>query len=259
MNMDRRLLLFPTAAVVWAQQTPPAAEEAKQALISRVNQYYQLMQDKKYRQAEAFVADESKDDYYNGKKPDIKAFEITRVAMGDQDKTAVVTVKTKFVVLMMGVGAQIFDMPTPTYWKLENGQWSWYLPEEVKHATPFGKMNTNQEAGAKSELDGKGKAPEFGALVNQVTIDKTTVNLTAETPDDTVVIQNGLPGPLTLRLDPHAEQIKGLSVVVDKLTLDSGEKAIIQLHWKGEGPISDLVEIVAFPINRPFDISVRAK
>jgi hypothetical protein len=258
MNMDRRLLLFPTAAVVWAQQTPPAAEEAKQALISRVNQYYQLMQDKKYRQAEAFVAEESKDDYYDGKKPDIKGFEVTRVEMEDQT-TATVTVKMKLVVLMMGVGAQIFDMPTPTHWKLENGQWNWYIPDEAKHGTPFGKMSTNQDSGGKADLDGKGRAPEFGALVNQVTIDKTAVNLTADAPDDTVVIQNGLPGPLNLRLDPHAEHIQGLSVTVDKLTLEPGEKAAMRLHWNGAGKISDLVEIVAFPINRPYDISVTAK
>jgi hypothetical protein len=259
MYMDRRLLFFPAAAVVWAQQTPPAAEEAKRALVSRVQQYYQLMLDKKYRQAEAMIAEDSKEDYYNGKKPDIRGFEITRVEMGENNTTAVVTVKAKVLLLMMGVGAQIFDIPTPTHWKIENDQWCWYIPEEAKNNTPFGKMNTGQQGEKKDLLDGKGKAPEFRALVNQVTIDKTSVYLTAEKPDETVVIQNGLPGLLTLRVDPHVQQIAGLSVTIDKLTLDSGAKATVRLHWDGKALISDVVEIAAFPINRPFDITVKAK
>jgi len=66
-----------------AQQTSPAADEAKQALIGRVQEYYKLLQDKKFRQAEKrLVAEESKEDYYAGKKPDIKGFDIARVEVG---------------------------------------------------------------------------------------------------------------------------------------------------------------------------------
>jgi hypothetical protein len=259
--MDRRLLAFPAAATVcWAQQTAPAADEAKQALIGRVQTYYQLMVDEKYRQAEALIAEESKDDYYNGKKPKIKGFDLMSVALNDDQVTAKVTIKAKVLMLMPGAGAQIFEIPSPTYWKLENGQWCWYVPEEVKRMSPFGKMQTGEKAGAGSDADSmKGRAPEFRALVGQVRIDKTAVEFTAEAPEQKVVIENGLPGPLNLRLDPHAETIKGLSVTVDKLNLGSGEKATVSMRWDGSGKISDVVEIAAFPVNRPFDITVKSK
>jgi hypothetical protein len=257
--MNKRLLFFPAAATVcWAQQAAPAADEAKQALIGRVQDYYRLMVDKKYRQAEAMVADESKEDYYNGKKPDIRGFDVMSVALGEGQTTATVTIKAKVRMLMPGAGAQIFDMPSPTYWKLENGQWCWYVPEEVKRSTPFGKLNTAEGAGETRTLNEKGKAPEFNALLGQVTIDKTAVSLSAEAPEQTIVIENGLPGPLTLRVDPHADVIKGLKVTVDKLNLGSGEKGTVVLHWDGTGKISDVVEIAAFPINRVFDITVKA-
>src|ERR1700712_4132412 len=82
-DMDRRLLMIPAAATVcWAQQASPAADEAKQALIGRVQTYYQLMMDKKYRQAEVMVAEESKEDYYNGKKPGIWGFDFSGVGLG---------------------------------------------------------------------------------------------------------------------------------------------------------------------------------
>ena len=200
-----------------------AAEESKQALIGRVQQYYQMMVDKKYRKAEAFVADDTKEDYYCGKKPDIKGFDIMTVNLGDSGNTATVIIKAKVLMLMMGAGAQIFEMASPTNWKIENGLWCLYLPEEVRNGTPFGKMQKTEAAGVAAEGGEKGRAPEFGAMVGQVTINKTSLELTAEMPDQAVVIDNALPGPLTLRVDPHVENIKGLTVKVDKLNLGRGE------------------------------------
>ena len=47
--MDIRLLFPAVAATAWAQQTSPAAAKAEQALRERVQRFYQLQQDKKYR------------------------------------------------------------------------------------------------------------------------------------------------------------------------------------------------------------------
>ena len=46
-----------------------------------MQKFYQLQQDKKFREAEVFVADDTKDLYYNGKKPDIKGFSIEKVQL----------------------------------------------------------------------------------------------------------------------------------------------------------------------------------
>jgi hypothetical protein len=260
-SMNRRLFFYPAAAsVVWAQQqATPAEDEAKKALEARAQKYYQLMVEKKYRQAEVLVAEESKEDYYAGNKPDIKGFEILRSDIQPDGQKATVTIKAKVLVLMMGAGAKIFEMPTPTYWKLDNGEWSWYIPEEIKHATPFGKMKSDGKPGETGHPDEKGRAPEFGAMIGQITIDKTSVSLHAKELSQTVILENKLPGPVDLRIDPHVRAIKGLAVKADHLHLEAGQKATIEIRWDGKEVVADTVEIVAFPFNRVFEIRVTAK
>jgi hypothetical protein len=258
--MNRRLFFYPAAAgVVWAQQAAPADQEAKKALEARAQKFYQQMVEKKFRQAEALVAEESQEDYYAGNKPDIKGFEIMRSDIMPGGQKASVTIKARVLFLMMGAGAQVFELPTPTYWKLEKGEWMWYVPEEIKHATPFGNFKNTTKPGEFATPDDKGRAPALDTMVGQVTINKTQVALSAKELSQTLVIENKLPGAVDLRLDPHANAISGLTVVVSKLRLGSGEKATIRIEWNGKDPVSDMVELVAFPINRPFDIRVTAK
>src|ERR1700733_2047389 len=122
--MDRRLL-FPALAVsAWAQQPSPAQATAEKALRARVNQFYQLMLDKKYRVAEEMVASESKDDYYDGTKPDIKGFSIEKVELSDRNTRATVIVKWKLQTLFPGAGVMTFEFPATTWWKIENGKWA---------------------------------------------------------------------------------------------------------------------------------------
>ncbi|MDE3197914.1 MAG: hypothetical protein KGN84_16315, partial [Acidobacteriota bacterium] len=100
--MDRRLLFPAVAATAWAQQASPAAAEAEKALRDRVQQFYQLQVDKKYRQAEAIVADDTKDLYYEMGKPDIIAFSLGTVELLDGGMKANVLVKAKLRLLMAG-------------------------------------------------------------------------------------------------------------------------------------------------------------
>lgn len=258
--MDRRLLFPAVAITAWAQQTSPATAEAEKALRDRVQQFYQLQLDKKYRQAEGMVAEESKDDYYNGKKPDIRGFDIVKVQLQDGDTKAMVTIKAKVLTLALGA-AQVFDFSSQTYWKLENGQWCWYIPEEAKRATPFGTINTATPGGDR-KLDTTGhapgsiEAPDFAALQSKVSIDRSSVQLDARDADQAVTITNGLPGPLELTVDPHVKQIRGLSFEIDKTRLESGEKATAHLRWTGQEKISDTVRITAVQVNRILEIHV---
>ena len=93
--MDRRLIFPAVAITAWAQQPPPAPPEVEAALRARVEQFYQLEIDKKFRQAEAFVAEDTKDDYYNGSKPAIKASSIQKIEWSDNNTRARVTSKAK--------------------------------------------------------------------------------------------------------------------------------------------------------------------
>ena len=262
--MDRRLLFPAVAATAWAQQTSPAAAEAEKALRDRVQQFYQLQVDKKYRQAEGMVADDTKDDYYNMRKPDIKGFTIGNVELLENNTFAKVLVKGKVVILMPGAGAQVLEFPTPTTWKIEHGEWRWYISEEARKSTPFGKMNTSDGTtevakAHEGEAPGGIEHPDVGALQGKITIDTTNVELTRHKRDQSVTITNGLPGPLDLRIDPHAEKIAGLKVTADKTHLESGQSAVVQFHLYGEKKLTDIVEIVGFPVNQVFDIQVTAK
>ena len=257
--MDRRFIFPALAATAWAQQAPQPAQPAVEALRDRVQKYYQMMVDKQYRQAEAMVAEQSKEDYYNGRKPDIKAFDIMSIDLRDQ-ATARVIIKAKLMMLMPGAGAQMFDMPTPTDWKLENGAWCWYIPEEVKSATPFGKMQNNPSFGAGMDMKGAAPGgidhPDVFALVNKITIDRISVGLTTKEPEQVVTISNGLPGPVDLTIDPHVKTISGIRVVAQELHLEAGGKASIRIVRTGDGKVRDIVSISVEPFHRVFNIQV---
>ena len=270
--MDRRLLFPAIAASAWAQQP---SQPSTEALRDRVQQYYQMMVDKKYRQAEALVADESKEDYYAGKKPDIKNFEIMSIDL-QGDMVAKVTIKAKLLMLMPGAGAQVFDFPTPTYWKTEKGVWCWYVPAETKGLTPFGKMQPNSAAGTGTGMDMKGAAPggidnpDIGALINQIKLDQTSVSLSAQEPSRTVTITNGLPGPLDVSLDPHSLTSKLFQVELTPSHLEAGAKGVITIRRRPEPKLSgdakpqpaskqkDVIIVTTEPLHRTFNIQVES-
>jgi hypothetical protein len=241
----------------------PAGDEA--ALRARVDQYYKLMVDKKFREAEKLVADESKDDYYNSSKPDIRGFEIQKLEFRDSTKTtATVTIKAKVMLLFMGAGAQIFEMPTPTYWKVDGGEWRWYVPEEIKSATPFGSMKLDKDGNAtldsmQGKAPGSIQAPDFAAMQNQISIDRTELKFTSANKTQTVTISNQLPGPVDLRIDPHAFRINGITPHFDSLRIEKDGSVKVAFEWNGSDKVADTVQIVAMPLNRSFDVHLVAQ
>jgi hypothetical protein len=258
--MDRRLLLVPASALFAQAQSSPEAVEAEKALRQRVEEFYKLQQDKKFRQAEDYVAEESKDDYYNGRKQEVIDYHIEKIILTDDNTKAKVMVKTKVVVLF--AGAQEFDMQAETTWKIDNGKWCWYLDPETKNLTPFGRMATFDKAGVPDikGLDKTGEAPDLNEILKKISIDRTVLAFTGNALSQSVTITNGTPGPLRLALDPHVAQIAGLSAEIDKLTLDGGEKATVTLKWDGSTPIEhDVVYVRVDPYQRGFNIRVSAK
>ena len=81
--MDRRLLFPAVVATAWAQQTSPATAEAEKALRARAEQFYTLEVAGTYRQAEAMVAEDTKDYFYDHDKAKWKNFRIDKVEFTD--------------------------------------------------------------------------------------------------------------------------------------------------------------------------------
>src|SRR5579863_4791538 len=204
-NIDPRFLLPVAAATAWAQQPSPAAADAEAALRARVEQFYKLQVDKKFRQAEALVAEESKDDYYNRSKLDIKEFSIEDIQLLDDNSRARVTLKGNIVIKIPQLANQTFDMPLITSWKMENGQWVWYIDRERSSQTPFGRIDPSKGA-ARSPVDLPPVKIDVATLMNQVTLDSTSVILNATNPLQTITVSNNLPGAIQLELTDRSEE-----------------------------------------------------
>jgi hypothetical protein len=252
--IDRRFL-FPVAAVTaWAQQPSPAAAEAEAALRARAEQFFQLQVDKKYRPAEAMVADDTKDAYYNGNKFSINGFTIQKIELLDNNTRAKVTMKAKVTRPVPTVGIVEFASMAETLWKLENGQWVYYIDQSATVPTPFGGFKA-QSNGAPPPLAMVGKAPDISTLRSLVKIDRNSVDLTSDEPLQTVIVSNDLPGGVDLEL--LSDHIPGLSLQLEKKHLDAGEKTAIRFRTAGKEKGEGAVHLTVSPIAVQLDIRVK--
>jgi hypothetical protein len=255
--IDRRFLLPVAAATVWAQQPSPAAAEAEAALRARVEQFFQFQVDKKYRQAEALVAQDTKDAYYDGNKFNIKGFKISRIDLLEGNTRAKVTILGRVTFAMPAAGTVDIDAPSTTLWKLENVQWVYYVDPEAALQTPFGKINSQPAKGASPSSAMPGRAPDVATLLNQVKAAPASVVLTSESPRQSVTISNELPGDVDLELS--GDHLEGFTVEIQNKHLKAGEKTLIQFTANDAGPWSRVVRILVAPLNTELDIQVTRK
>jgi hypothetical protein len=260
MYIDRRFLFPVVAATAWAQQAPqpsPAAAEAEAALRARVEQFYKLQVDKKYRQAESMVADDSKDDYYNRAKQNIEGFSVQQIELLDNDTRARVTVKGKVTLRAALLGAQQFELPLLSSWKVENGQWVWWVDPEMKGRTPFGTIQpTNADGANGAPVRPPVPSIDIKTLKSQVTTDHGSVTLNASHPEDAVIFTNHLPGAITLEV--QKPQLEDVSVRLEKSELKAGETSALRFRLTGKTKSAGVVEVRVSPLNETFQIPVQS-
>jgi hypothetical protein len=255
--IDRRFLFPVVAATAWAQQPSPAVAEAEAALRAKAEQFFQLQVDKKFRQAESLVAEDSKDDYYNGNKYDLKGFKIDKIEWHDENSRAVVTIKAKIMVMIPGLGPTPFDAPSNSLWKLENGQWVWYIDKVAAAQTPFGEFHQGQNPATtpSSSPNMTGKAPDLSTLRALVKVDRDSVELTADGSRQTVTVSNELPGGVDLEL--RSDRIPEVSAELEKKHLEAGEKTVISLRASTGSGHAGVVSLIVSPITAQLDIHVK--
>ncbi|HVW11100.1 MAG TPA: hypothetical protein VHC90_21090 [Bryobacteraceae bacterium] len=246
--------MFPALAMTAvAQTTSPANAKAEKALRARAEEFYKLELNKQFRQAEAMVAEESKDYFYNSGKPNFRDVKVGNIEFTDNGKKAIVHITASVELLAPGVGAQVFTAPATANWKLEKGQWFWYFDKDTALMTPFGKMTfADPKPGGGSMMDimGKGSVASLEALV---TMDHPSVTLTADHPEDSVALTNKLPGKITVSLTENS--IDGIHAELDKTTVGPGEKAVLHISRTGKAKSGKLVMNVA-PLNLDFEVQV---
>jgi len=149
------LLLF--AAVLTAQTAkPPANPEAPpkvdRALRARVTQFLNDHITGQFRKAEALVAADSKDVYYNRSKPRYMSCKgISSIRYSENFTKAYVTAMCALPVVIQPSDTELQSdatalpwtaptVPIPSMWKLEHGKWCWYIDKELDRRSPFGTM-----------------------------------------------------------------------------------------------------------------------
>ena len=230
--MFRFILLALFAAGSFAQNAgdvfnkPPA--DVDQALRARITTFYDLHVKGEFRKAEALVAEDSQEIYYNGSKTKYLSFEIVRIDYSDNFTRAKATVVCEQHIMLPGFMGLPMKIPMPSTWKLVDATWYWWVDPESLRATPFGKATPgparDSASAAKPMPVIPTTVPDY--IYNQVKADKASVTLkTGESGQ--VTITNGAPGPMNISL---TGSVPGVEVKLDRSLLNAGEKAILTIR-----------------------------
>jgi hypothetical protein len=275
MILRASLLLLPMLA--FAQEQAQAPPEVDQELRARVNGFYQNFVVTAFspRKAEPFVAEDTKDYFYNAAKMQYLSYQIGKITYSDNFTKAVVVVIGK-TERMIAAQKMVVDWPQDTHWKIEDGKWCWFYHPEDFPVTPMGGKNppvlTGKETPTVGVIPKSGSLKDIqaagGAVLKQqaMGVDKSTVTFSADQPASTeVVFTNGADGDIQIGLDGPV--VRGLSAKLDKTTVPGHGTAILSLRydpsdksgskdvWEPKGNIP--FRIFAEPFDRIFAVNVQ--
>ncbi len=225
------VLALAAAIALGAQEKPnlfsSAPPEVEAALRERVTGFYQAYVDGKFRSAEQFVAEDTKDLHYNQEKTKIRGFEIIKINWDDsfQKASVVTTVQTSIQMRGQNIPAAA---PMATKWKLENGKWVYFVDPTLGKVTPMGTMTPGPGNREGMKIDDMIKNPNI--ILNQIKPNKDRFVLHGwEKSADTIVVTNGMPGSITLHF--QTETLAGLTYKLEKTELGPGETSRIELVY----------------------------
>ena len=237
------------------QKAPPDVE---QALRERITRFYQLHVDQKFRQAEALVAEDSKDFFYTANKPHYFSFEIGDIEWQDSFTRARVKMLCEQKVIIPGFQGKSMIIPEPSLWKIEDGKWVWYLDRNVFRRTPFGELSEADpavKAGAAPQMPNI----DVNAVQAMVKADRNQVQFKADNSSEMVTIFNQMPGVVNLNLEVPKQQ-KGIEASLDRAELKQGEKAVLTLKCADRAALRTalVVGVRVTPINILIPVRVSA-
>jgi hypothetical protein len=269
--ISRTCLLFLPVLALAQGQAPP---EVDQGLRARVSAFYQNFVDGSPRKAEPFVAEDTKEYFYNGAKMHFESFKIGKITYSDDFTKAVVVVSGKTERLIAGQ-AIVMDVPQDTHWKIENGKWCWTYHEEDNCLTPMcGKAPPPATAETRSAARAlKNTSPEavraagLSVLEEQpMGLDKSIVTMSADQASSIqLVFTNGADGEIEIALDGPV--VRGLTAKLDKTMVPAHGTATLTLRydpsdtsgpkdtWEPKGSIP--FRIFAAPFKRVFPLYVQ--
>jgi len=263
------LLLAMTSFAAAAQDNKSlftaAPPEVEKALRERISGFYQAYVDGKFRLAEQYVAEDTKDRHYNQEKNKYRSFEIVKITFDDKFKTAKVVTVVGTSVSMRGNRMEV-AAPMATHWKIEEGKWVYYYHPSHGVDSPAGIMRPGPgEAQPGAGFGAIIKNPT--AILTQIKISKRSILLKGhEKSEDTLTVTNNAPGPISLAF--QSETTPGLSWKFDKAEVAQGQTATLTVSYippdkraksalQGTLSIEPFGQIVQIPVE--FDIPDEVK
>ncbi|MDQ6699446.1 MAG: hypothetical protein M3Z36_04605 [Acidobacteriota bacterium] len=247
-------LSFAQNAADLFKKAPPAVD---QALRERISKFYQFHVDGKFRLAEQMVAEESKDAFYAANKPNISSFRIDAIEYSDDFSKAKATIVGKMVIMIMGFGDKPMDVPFPSYWKIDNGQWSWYINYDAARNTPFGRAaEKSAEASQADPRQMMANAPNVQTVLSKVKADRSAIRLKSTVgSEEQVTVLNEMPGAVRIR--PERNNYPGLEIKLDREALKANEKAVVTFRTTASPQHPNgVVRLIVEPTNQPIDVQV---
>jgi hypothetical protein len=257
----RKIAILALFASCAAAQEPAdlfnrAPKSVDDALRARIDEFYQASVKGEFRKAEALVAEDTKDFFYDHDKPRMLSFEISRIEYSDGFTRAKATILEERHVMFPGFAGKAMKIPTPSYWKIEDGKWCWYVEKDKLNETPFGIM----KAGPPTAGDASPEAilstipTDPAEMLKLVRADKSAVSLKPGESEQ-VVIENAMKGPVTVLVQG---KLDGIEAAFDRETIPAGGKARLTLK-AAEGAQSGKLTVRAMPLGNEMPIQVTVK
>jgi hypothetical protein len=259
------MLVLLGASMAAAQNSPSgpptAPTEVEAVLRDRVTKFFEAQMNGKYRQADQYVAEDTKDFFYAMPKFPILKFEVGSIAYSDRFTKAAVTIRIDRELSQALIPKMKMHNREVTDWKIENGQWCWTVDQNVVK-TPFGDMRRPAPGAAHADSAAPlvSAIPSVADMTRTVTADKTEVDLSNRKTDQ-VVFRNMMPGPVVLSLE--APQTPGLEAKLDRADVAPNGTAQVLFTYDAaaggaaEGPVA--VNVVVQPTQQVISIQVKLK
>jgi hypothetical protein len=228
-------------------KAPSAIDDA---LRARVEAFYQAHVDGKFRQADQYVAEDSKDFFFAAEKTRYQGFRISKITYSDNFTKATVITACKTELAFHGQKMPV-TMPAVTQWKIDNGEWFWYHIDAAEINSPFGKM----KPGPESENPVVAMIPHDPAAAARGILSKVTIDSSEVTIDQTrsnereIHLKNGMLGPITVSADPTGTP--GLVVRPAKTQVGPGEEIAVVISFNFEDPDINCKDCLVHPGVRP--------
>ena len=248
------LVLAQEAANIF-EKAPPDVDDA---LRARIAKFYDAFVTGKFRQADAYVTEDSKDVFFAMEKKKYKACELGNIQYSDHFTKAVAVTSCDTTYFMMGREIPI-KLPITSQWRLENGEWFWYvipISERTTMQTPIGVVpvprpgDPSQQPAANSPGVNRPDPASVVAMVSKaVRIDRESIDINpTKASAEKVKVTNTMPGAVTIMAEFGG--VAGLSVKPAKADIGAGQEATFVIAFDPDDPAIQCTECLSHPQSR---------